>query len=32
MRPRRALPDGRLVRQLLADLLAEGTSAAANSG
>jgi hypothetical protein len=26
MRPRRALPDGRLVRQLMADLLADGTS------
>ena len=25
-RPRRALPDGRLVRQLMADLLADGTS------
>ena len=25
MRPRRALPDGRLVRQLMADLLADGT-------
>jgi hypothetical protein len=27
MRPRRALPDGRLVRQLMADLLADGTRA-----
>jgi len=25
MRPRRALPDGRLVCQLMADLLADGT-------
>ena len=27
MRPRRALPDGRLTRQLMADLLVDGTSA-----